>query len=167
MGSSPVGQANRIRKRARPDHLAAGRTPGAMVAVAQLVESRIVIPVVAGSSPVSHPISPPLASRDQSISKHRCVTRSAAPGITPVETLEPVALIRGQPATFAALQILDSHVRVDCVLQTSTSSSNAGAMFAAVSETMITPFGARHTWPAYNHAPRQSVRLPARLPEIR
>ncbi len=28
----------------------------AMVAVAQLVESRIVIPVVAGSSPVSHPI---------------------------------------------------------------------------------------------------------------
>jgi hypothetical protein len=26
-----------------------------MVAVAQLVESRIVIPVVAGSSPVSHP----------------------------------------------------------------------------------------------------------------
>jgi hypothetical protein len=27
-----------------------------MVAVAQLVESRIVIPVVAGSSPVSHPI---------------------------------------------------------------------------------------------------------------
>ena len=27
------------------------------VAVAQLVESRIVIPVVAGSSPVSHPIS--------------------------------------------------------------------------------------------------------------
>ena len=28
-----------------------------MVAVAQLVESRIVIPVVAGSSPVSHPIN--------------------------------------------------------------------------------------------------------------
>ena len=28
-----------------------------MVAVAQLVESRIVIPVVAGSSPVSHPKS--------------------------------------------------------------------------------------------------------------
>jgi hypothetical protein len=27
-----------------------------MVAVAQLVESRIVIPVVAGSSPVGHPI---------------------------------------------------------------------------------------------------------------
>ncbi len=27
-----------------------------MVAIAQLVESRIVIPVVAGSSPVSHPI---------------------------------------------------------------------------------------------------------------
>ena len=29
-----------------------------MVAVAQLVESRIVIPVVAGSSPVSHPTFP-------------------------------------------------------------------------------------------------------------
>ena len=28
-----------------------------MVAVAQLVEPRIVIPVVAGSSPVGHPIS--------------------------------------------------------------------------------------------------------------
>ena len=28
-----------------------------MVAVAQLVESRIVIPVVVGSSPISHPIS--------------------------------------------------------------------------------------------------------------
>jgi hypothetical protein len=28
---------------------------GSAVAVAQLVESRIVIPVVAGSSPVSHP----------------------------------------------------------------------------------------------------------------
>ncbi|CAH1205976.1 hypothetical protein NTGBS_60056 [Candidatus Nitrotoga sp. BS] len=27
-----------------------------MVAVAQLVESRIVIPVVVGSSPISHPI---------------------------------------------------------------------------------------------------------------
>ena len=31
-----------------------------MVAVAQLVESRIVIPVVAGSSPVSHPTFLPL-----------------------------------------------------------------------------------------------------------
>ncbi len=31
-----------------------------MVAVAQLVEPRIVIPVVAGSIPVSHPIPPPL-----------------------------------------------------------------------------------------------------------
>lgn len=29
-----------------------------MVAVAQLVESRIVIPVVAGSSPVGHPTYP-------------------------------------------------------------------------------------------------------------
>ncbi len=29
-----------------------------MVAVAQLVESRIVIPVVVGSSPISHPITP-------------------------------------------------------------------------------------------------------------
>jgi hypothetical protein len=28
-----------------------------MVAVAQLVESRIVIPVVVGSSPISHPIN--------------------------------------------------------------------------------------------------------------
>ena len=32
-----------------------------MVAVAQLVESRIVIPVVVGSSPISHPI--PVATR--------------------------------------------------------------------------------------------------------
>ena len=31
--------------------------PKTMVAVAQLVESRIVIPVVVGSSPISHPIS--------------------------------------------------------------------------------------------------------------
>jgi hypothetical protein len=30
-----------------------------MVAVAQLVESRIVIPVVVGSSPISHPIFSP------------------------------------------------------------------------------------------------------------
>ncbi len=30
-----------------------------MVAVAQLVEPRIVIPVVVGSSPISHPISYP------------------------------------------------------------------------------------------------------------
>ena len=30
-----------------------------MVAVAQLVESRIVIPVVVGSSPIRHPISRP------------------------------------------------------------------------------------------------------------
>ena len=29
-----------------------------MVAVAQLVERRLVVPVVAGSIPVSHPISP-------------------------------------------------------------------------------------------------------------
>ena len=29
-----------------------------MVAVAQLVESRIVIPVVVGSNPISHPIHP-------------------------------------------------------------------------------------------------------------
>ena len=33
------------------------RLPRSMVAVAQLVESRIVIPVVAGSNPVSHPIN--------------------------------------------------------------------------------------------------------------
>jgi hypothetical protein len=31
-----------------------------LVGVAQLVESRIVIPVVAGSSPVAHPISFPV-----------------------------------------------------------------------------------------------------------
>jgi hypothetical protein len=46
MGSIPVGQASTRRQQAGP---------GLMVAVAQLVESRIVIPVVAGSSPVSHP----------------------------------------------------------------------------------------------------------------
>ena len=34
-----------------------------LVAVAQLVESRIVIPVVAGSSPVSHPIVSSLVSQ--------------------------------------------------------------------------------------------------------
>jgi hypothetical protein len=34
------------------------RNKQSMVAVAQLVESRIVIPVVAGSSPVSHPNYP-------------------------------------------------------------------------------------------------------------
>ena len=41
-------------KIASPDH---ARILVSAVAVAQLVESRIVIPVVAGSSPVSHPIS--------------------------------------------------------------------------------------------------------------
>ena len=40
-------------KIASPDH---ARILVSAVAVAQLVESRIVIPVVAGSSPVSHPI---------------------------------------------------------------------------------------------------------------
>jgi hypothetical protein len=43
-GSIPVGQAN---------------VKVSMVAVAQLVESRIVIPVVVGSSPISHPIFSP------------------------------------------------------------------------------------------------------------
>ena len=35
--------------------------PPYTVAVAQLVEPRIVVPVVAGSSPVGHPTSPTLA----------------------------------------------------------------------------------------------------------
>ena len=39
-----------------------------MVAVAQLVESRIVIPVVVGSSPISHPILPVIRG-----SAHSCV----------------------------------------------------------------------------------------------
>src|SRR6266571_4924317 len=45
----------RLRARAR-----VSRRTAAMVAVAQLVESRIVIPVVVGSNPISHPILPVL-----------------------------------------------------------------------------------------------------------
>ena len=41
----------------KPDHAVQGSRGAlvSMVAVAQLVESRIVIPVVVGSSPISHP----------------------------------------------------------------------------------------------------------------
>ena len=42
-----------------------------MVAVAQLVESRIVIPVVAGSSPVSHPILFDLATQAVQVNEAR------------------------------------------------------------------------------------------------
>jgi hypothetical protein len=41
-----------------PDSLLTPRARLKMVVVAQLVEPRIVIPVVAGSSPVDHPIFP-------------------------------------------------------------------------------------------------------------
>ena len=41
-------------------HVLGGRS--SMVAVAQLVESRIVIPVVVGSSPISHPIDQAVTS---------------------------------------------------------------------------------------------------------
>ena len=43
------------------DYKAAGQFERSMVAVAQLVEPRIVIPVVEGSSPFSHPSLGPLA----------------------------------------------------------------------------------------------------------
>ena len=40
----------------------AGRAKFVMVSVAQLVEPRIVIPVVVGSSPISHPIKQRLSA---------------------------------------------------------------------------------------------------------
>ena len=45
----------RGRKVHRPVSRAGAKYCKAMVAVAQLVESRIVIPVVVGSNPISHP----------------------------------------------------------------------------------------------------------------
>ena len=44
-----------------------------MVSVAQLVESRIVIPVVVGSNPIVHPIKSIVAFRATSLEKHQVV----------------------------------------------------------------------------------------------
>ena len=53
-----------------------------MVAVAQLVESRIVIPVVVGSSPISHPIKPPMKCNfNKNSAKARLLTKPLSVGL--------------------------------------------------------------------------------------
>ena len=48
-----------------------------MVAIAQLVEPRIVIPVVEGSSPFSHPIFTLLVSTNELLKKNMSVISAA------------------------------------------------------------------------------------------
>ena len=60
-----------------------------MVAVAQLVEHRIVIPVVAGSSPVSHPIFPTSRLRPSAIAVVRIAVEPVMPIPTPLRLLDP------------------------------------------------------------------------------
>ena len=66
-----------------------------LVGVAQLVESRIVIPVVVGSNPIAHPIHGPLAQLAEQLTLNQRVAGSspARPTITYSEawaiTLKP------------------------------------------------------------------------------
>jgi hypothetical protein len=78
-----------------------------MVAVAQLVESRIVIPVVVGSSPISHPnISPARVKQTASFLLHHAAFEQRGP-----KNLESIYVIL-QAALFEVLnQVLHGIMR--------------------------------------------------------
>jgi hypothetical protein len=102
-----------------------------MVAVAQLVESRIVIPVVVGSSPISHPKNSAAKTKGYALLARsplvfledgfqiledplRSVVKQAPPFVAPCKRLHGARTPPGQPYTVSGFNTVLRRLKVHC-----------------------------------------------------